>query len=175
MIPQTNWLERTWEFNFPAGHYPCILERFRGTPARIEEFVRACTPGILTIRINKAWSIQEHIGHLLDLSDLDDRRFDDYLSGAELLTAADMKNEKTSQANHNAHPIQEILRNFRRRREGLVHKLEAVTDEQVVRTALHPRLKKQLRLVDWVYFMAEHDDHHIARITVLARTLQQNR
>jgi hypothetical protein len=24
-----------------------------------------------------------------------------------------------------------------------------------------------MRVIDWVYFMAEHDDHHLARITHL--------
>jgi hypothetical protein len=29
---------------------------------------------------------------------------------------------------------------------------------------LHPRLKQPMRLVDHLYFVAEHDDHHLARI-----------
>jgi hypothetical protein len=28
----------------------------------------------------------------------------------------------------------------------------------------HPRLKRLMRLVDHLYFVAEHDDHHLARI-----------
>jgi len=28
----------------------------------------------------------------------------------------------------------------------------------------HPRLKTPMRLVDHLYFVAEHDDHHLARI-----------
>jgi hypothetical protein len=31
-------------------------------------------------------------------------------------------------------------------------------------TMLHPRLKQPMRLVDHLYFAAEHDDHHLARI-----------
>lgn len=173
MTPQTNWLDRQWEFNIPIGHYPCILERFRGTPARTEEIVKSLPPEILTVRVNNAWSIQEHIGHLLDLGELDDRRLADYLSGAEVLSAADMQNRKTYEANYNANAILNILRELRKSREEIVRKLEALTEEQVGRSAMHPRLKKQIRLVDWLYFMAEHDDHHIARMTALARTLQK--
>ena len=29
---------------------------------------------------------------------------------------------------------------------------------------LHPRLKQPMRLVDHLYFVAEHDDHHLAKI-----------
>ncbi len=39
MIRQTPWLEPSFNFDFPAGLYPCLLERLRGTPARVEEMV----------------------------------------------------------------------------------------------------------------------------------------
>jgi hypothetical protein len=32
------------------------------------------------------------------------------------------------------------------------------------RTLLHPRLKQPMRLVDHLFFVAEHDDHHLAKI-----------
>jgi hypothetical protein len=37
------------------------------------------------------------------------------------------------------------------------------------RTALHPRLGTPMRLLDHVLFIAEHDDHHLARISWLLR------
>jgi hypothetical protein len=37
----------------------------------------------------------------------------------------------------------------------------------IQRTALHPRLNVPMRVLDWAYFIAEHDDHHLAQITVL--------
>jgi hypothetical protein len=33
-----------------------------------------------------------------------------------------------------------------------------------VRAIPHPRLKTPMRLVDHLYFVAEHDNHHLARI-----------
>jgi hypothetical protein len=33
----------------------------------------------------------------------------------------------------------------------------------------HPRLKVPMRLVDHLYFVAEHDDHHLARIFELVK------
>lgn len=173
MVPQTPWLQHVFNFDFPVRHFPLILERFRGTPARIDDFTISLPATILTTQINNAWSIQEHVGHLLDLSELDDRRLHDYLSGAETLTPADMENKKTHESNHNANSLQTILKGFRRERTILVQRLEALTEEQVSQRAIHPRLKQSLRLVDWVYFMSEHDDHHIARMSDLARTLLQ--
>ena len=123
------------------------------------------------MRLKSAWSIQEHIGHLLDLGELDERRLQEFLSGVATLSPADMKNEKTYNAHHNAQPIQSILRKFREERTAIVRKMEDLSEAEVGRIAMHPRLKKETRLVDWLYFMAEHDDHHIARMTGLARTL----
>lgn len=33
------WIQRTFSFDFPVTKFPDILERVRGTPARIEERV----------------------------------------------------------------------------------------------------------------------------------------
>jgi len=37
------------------------------------------------------------------------------------------------------------------------------------RTALHPRLQQPMRVLDMAFFTAEHDDHHLARMTELSR------
>lgn len=34
-------------------------------------------------------------------------------------------------------------------------------------TALHPRLRVPMNLVDHAFFVAEHDDYHLTRITEL--------
>ena len=48
-------------------------------------------------------------------------------------------------------------------------RLDAYDEAFVQRTALHPRLKEQIRVIDLVFFIAEHDDHHLARISELNR------
>ena len=35
------WTERKFNFDFPADIFPELIERVRGTPARVEEIVRA--------------------------------------------------------------------------------------------------------------------------------------
>ena len=63
MVKRIKWVDRKFQFTMPVGVYPCILERLRGTPVRMESFVAAMPPERLTVQINEAWSIQEHIGH----------------------------------------------------------------------------------------------------------------
>lgn len=171
MITQIPWVERTFNFNFPLGLFPCILERVRGTPARVEELVTSLPSSILTVRLNDKWSIQEIVGHLFDVDELHDGRIEDYLARKDILRPADMKNKKTSEGNYNARPRTEILELFRTRRMAFVHRLESLDDEVVARSALHPRLKVPMRLVDMVFFTAEHDDHELAKISALARAL----
>ena len=40
---------------------------------------------------------------------------------------------------------------------------------QIYQTALHPRLKQPMRLMDLFLFVADHDDHHLAKISALIR------
>lgn len=163
------WFERKFDFSFPVELYPEIIERLRGTPARIEERVRDVPAALLTRRDGDKWSIQENIGHLLDLDELFAGRFEDYERGLEKLRAADLQNQKTHQAQHNSRPVEEILREFRHGRLALVSRLELQPSEYFRRTALHPRLNTPMRVTDLLYFVAEHDDHHLARISELLR------
>ena len=172
MVQQAKWFERKFNFDFPVGVFPSIVERLRGTPARVEELTRGLAPDILTARPNSGWSIQEHIGHLWDLELLGEQRLKDYLAGARVLTAADLTNRKTHEANHNKNSIGRIQSEFRKTREELVGGLESLDQEQVGGIAVHPRLNVPMRAVDWCYFVAEHDDHHLARITGLMKQRQ---
>ena len=163
------WFERKFEFTFPAELYPNLATRLRGTPARLEETLRGRSHEILVRKEPGKWSTQEHAGHLLDLEPLWLGRVEDFVKGGAELTAADLKNQKTHNANHNARPLEQILADFRAARSALMSRLEMLDPTQFVRTMLHPRLKQPMRLVDHLYFVAEHDDHHLARIWELIR------
>lgn len=91
MFKRIPWFERTFAFDFPVAHAGPILERLRGTAARLEERVR------------------------------DARR-----TSVELL--------------------------------------EGLPDDKFAQTAIHPRLGTPMRVVDLMFFVAEHDDYHVARI-----------
>jgi uncharacterized damage-inducible protein DinB len=165
------WTDRQFAFNLPEELFPLVVERLRGTPARIEDKVRGLSPALLTHRPGDAWSIQEHIGHLLDLDELHDARLDDFLAGAERLRPADTANPRTWEARYNERPLADILTAFRRERERFVARLDAWNQNLIGLTALHPRLNQPMRAIDMAFFTAEHDDHHLGRMTELARTL----
>jgi uncharacterized damage-inducible protein DinB len=161
------WTDRHFAFDFPEDLFPVVIERLRGTPARIEDKVRYLSPTLLTRRDRHAWSIQEHIGHLLDLDELHAGRLDDFLAGAEVLRAADMTNRRTHEADHNRRPLADLLAAFRRERELFVARLDGWDPGLIGLTALHPRLNQPMRVIDMAFFTAEHDDHHLARMTEL--------
>jgi hypothetical protein len=86
------------------------------------------------------------------------------VAGKAQLTVADLANRKTHEANHSARPLKEILAEFRKARLALLQCVETAGPPSLARTSLHPRLQKPMRLVDHLYFVAEHDDHHLARM-----------
>ena len=158
------WFERKFEFGFPVELLPNVCARLRGTPARLEETLRGRPHKILTLKPKGKWSAQEHAGHLVDLEPLWLARVDDYAAASHQLTAADLANRKTDEANHNARPLDLILSEFRAARERLMKRVEELDASLFVRILPHPRLKTPMRLIDHLYFAAEHDDHHLARI-----------
>ncbi len=160
------WFERKFDFTFPVEQHPNLCVRLRGTPGRLEEIVRG-VEGVLLVknpRGSNKWSAQEQTGHLADLEPLWMARVDDYITGASQLTVADLTNRKTSEAGHNLRPIAEILVEFRSARSRLLSRVENIDPAIFARASLHPRLKTPMRLVDHLYFVAEHDDHHLAHI-----------
>src|SRR3954469_18140397 len=164
MSQVAQWFERKFEFTFPVEQYPNVCVRLRGTPARMEEMLRGVPQEVLIGKLGEKWSAQEHAGHLLDLESLWLARVEDYLKAGSELTAADLRNSKTDNANHNARPVEEILSEFRTARARLVQRIEAMDPASFALTMLHPRLKQPMRMVDHLYFVAEHDDHHLAVI-----------
>ena len=158
------WFERKFDFTFPVELHPNLCARLRGTPARMDELLRSCPRELVIRRPQDKWSAQEHAGHLLDLEPLWMARVEDYLAGAAALTAADLSNRKTDEANHNGRPLEQILTSFRDARAKLVRRVERIDAAMLARVLIHPRLKKPMRLVDHIHFVAEHDDHHLARI-----------
>ena len=168
-MAQTKWFDRKFDFSYTQNIFPSIIERLMGTPARLEEKIRSIPQEVLTIKPGGAWSIKENIGHLTDLESLWQGRLQDFLDSKTTLRPADLQNTRTSEANHNATPVEVLLKDFREVRKHTIESLADLTEEQIFSTALHPRLKTPMRLMDSFLFVAEHDDHHLARITEISK------
>jgi len=94
-------------------------------------------------------------------------RLNDFGAGAPTLRAWDVTNRRTYEENYNAKALAEILRAFREQRGTFVERLGGWKDEDLVHTAIHPRLQQPMRVIDMAYFVAEHDDHHLAVMSEL--------
>jgi hypothetical protein len=169
MAARIKWTDRKFDFSFPVELFPEMIERLRGTPPRLEERIGSLPREVVRRRDGERWSMQENAGHLLDLESLVAQRLDEYLNGATELHAADMTNRKTYEAQHNGVELSTILKAFREQRSGLVEKLDRLEPEVFGRAAHHPRLNESMRLVDMIFFQAEHDDFHLTRISELRR------
>jgi hypothetical protein len=171
MLLLVPWVNRTWSFGLPPGAFPAVLERLRGTPVRATALVSNAPDTILGTRPAGAWSVKDHIGHLSDLSELDSRRLDEFLSGATILSAADPSNRRTEERDHRRTPIADLLKTLEEDRQRLTRRLEMLTEGDVTARARHPRLDISLRLIDWAQLVAEHDDHHLAAARFRLRSL----
>lgn len=170
MVTRVKWSQRRFALGLPVESAPELIERLRGTPARVRDRTATLSADTLTAPSARAgWSIQEHVGHLLDLEALFIGRLDDFDEGRRVLRPADMSNRATVEAHHNERALEDILRNFRHARLALVARLDAMDSTALTRTAHHPRLDAPMRVVDMIYFQAEHDDYHLASITELLR------
>lgn len=156
------WFEREFPYKPPVDLFPAIVERLRGAPVRVEELCTDMVRAQLTERDGVDWSVQEHVGHLGDLEALWTGRLDDFSSRADVLRPADLTNAATHEAGHNDADIKALLDRFRRLRTEFVARLDVMTSDEAARTSRHPRLDQPMRLIDHCFFVAEHDDHHLA-------------
>jgi uncharacterized damage-inducible protein DinB len=169
-MKQVNWFERKFEFSGKENILPSLIERLEGTPIRLKEKMKAVDPVLATIKPGGKWSIAEHIGHLADLEPLWQGRLEDILNQQEEMRPTDLTNRKTEEANHNAYPLAELLQNFTMLRQATLKRLLSLKEEDVFKSALHPRLKTPMRVIDLFTFVAEHDDHHLAKMTEIIHT-----
>jgi len=169
-MKKTEWFKRKFPAIEDNGILPSIIERLTGTPARIEEIIGNGDPVLLMLKMDGRWSIKEEAGHLLDLEPLWSGRLDDLVNGAIELRVTDLTNQKTHTANHNATETNILLKQFREQRVLFVNKLLSLNDDQLLMSSLHPRLKTPMRIIDLAYFVAEHDDHHLAGIREILRS-----
>ena len=160
-MSSAKWFDRTWSFDLPVAAFGDLVDRLGSTADRMAELIVGATDGQLRAHEPDKWSAKRHLGHLDDLHTLDDVRLREFLTGAEKLTPADRENRLTWETDHDARSVEDIISRFRAHRDPLVAEMRRLSDAQISATSVHPRLGRPLRLIDWAYFVAEHDDHHL--------------
>ena len=172
-MKQVNWFDRKFQFEGDYQILPSIIERLKGTPIRLKEKMADISTPNHPIRIEEKWSMLQNIGHLIDLEPIWQGRLEDIIKNEIVLRAADLSNAKTNLANHNNKTFGQLISLFKDIREITIQKLERLSQKELLKSSLHPRLKTPMRIVDLFLFVAEHDDHHLARITEIERSISK--
>ena len=162
------WFDRTFEPGLPASEAPGLLDRLRAAPDRVASLLDRIPVAIRMYKPEGRWSVQEHAGHLVDLEDLWASRLDDFDRGRQVLHPADLQNRRTHDARHNERDPRDLIAAFRTARTAIVDRLAGWSPEELSRVSRHPRLDQPMSVVDFCFFVAEHDDHHLAAAAEIA-------
>jgi hypothetical protein len=172
MNTQTNiipmkWFDRKFTFGSPVTMLPFYLERLDGTLARLESKTKDLTDEVLSQKVEGKWSIKQNIGHLAEVDEIANKRIDEMVNGISPMSPAVFE----PKYDYNEQPIYEVLKFFRDNRIKNLNKYRTVSEDNLLKASLQPRLKVMMTSVDLAYFDAEHDDHHIVTINGLIKTL----
>jgi len=166
-MKRTNWFDRQFPRIHDNGLMPGLIERLEGTPARLLNKLKIAPESASRLGSNHAWSLKKEVGHLLDLEPLWYIRLNEIKRGEKELLAADLTNRKTFETAHDESSFEKLVHDFSIERFKLVSLFRGLTDAEMENISVHPRLKTNMRAVDMAWFVAEHDDHHLAQIQLL--------
>lgn len=128
------WFAREFTFGKPPGILVFFLERLSGTGLRIESKVNEVPEEWLIKQVNNKWSIKQHIGHLAEVDQIALKRIEEMLAGIPELSMENLK------------------------------RYRSLSERDLRKSSLHPRLKIRINPVDLAFFDAAHDDHHLVKI-----------
>jgi uncharacterized damage-inducible protein DinB len=170
-MKRTKWFDRVFPPQQDVGIFPCIIERLEGTAVRLSNKIDSIEDNVLYPTSGK-WSIKKEIGHLIDLEPLWLARTSQIIDNQKDLKKTDLANTKTHETNHDARDFADLIQEFKQHRDELMLVLRDVTEADLEKAAVHPRLGTPMKIIDLAYFVAEHDDHHLAQMTALINELR---
>jgi hypothetical protein len=167
-MKKLKWFERTFQFGLPAGMLPFYIERLEGTIARIQNKVKDVPEEILSNRLDNTWSVKENIGHLAEVDEVAFKRITEMITGATVLSPAVFEPKP-----YDRWPITDVVNFFLETRSRSVIRYRELKPDELGKASQHPRLKVMMTPVDLAWFDAEHDDHHLVRITEILTELSK--
>jgi hypothetical protein len=166
-MKKIEWFDRQFSFGLPTGMLPFYLERLGGTLARIEKKVSGIPEELLSTRLDGKWSVKENIAHLAEVDEIASKRIDEMKQGISPMSPAVIQPSR----DYNAQPMRDVILFFKINRDKNLEQYKNLTDEDLKKSSLHPRLKVQMTPVDLAWFDAEHDDHHLVRVNEILNVL----
>lgn len=161
------WFDREFSFGKPAELLPFFLERLSGTPIRIVHKVKGLEEDQLGARLEGKWSVKEHVGHLVEVDQIANRRIDEMLAGQEVMSPAVFEPR-----DYTSWPILHVIEFFADGRQKNIGKYESIAKEKLLCRSLHPRLKLNMTPIDLAWYDAEHDDHHLLKMSEIIGKLR---
>lgn len=161
------WFDRKFDFSYGVDEYESLIQRLSSSIPRLSDLVADVPVETLSIKIDSKWSIKENIGHLIVLEPLWRVRVVDIRVEREVMSPADLTNSLTDKSDFNSTELEKLLRDFESERGKTLELLSSLLPDDLTKTSMHPRLSQPMRVIDLMYFVAEHDLHHfdtIARI-----------
>ncbi|HZY78510.1 MAG TPA: DinB family protein [Cyclobacteriaceae bacterium] len=155
-----DWFERNLVFGHRAEMLPFFLERLEGTICRIESKVKGVSDKVLSEKYNGKWSVKQNIGHLLEVDEVSVKRINEMLNGVDVLSPAVFEPK-----DYNPFPIETLTSMFKKQRQTNLLLYRCLNESDLLKSSTHPRLKTKMTPVDLAWFDAEHDDHHLLKIT----------
>lgn len=168
-IEPIKWFDRKFDFSFGNELFPLLLERMENNIEKTKFHLDRLNKLEFDIKPNGKWSVKEHIGHLKILEPLWLKRLQEIRDKKECMTPADLNNTATDEANFNQFNIEHIFHGFIKERVKTLEFLKTCQLEDLNYALYHPRLKQPMRIIDLMYFVAEHDDHHLKAILQINR------
>lgn len=158
------WLDRTWDFTTAKLSPEVCMEELRKTPEKLRQLVTGADPEMLVQKHDGKWSVHEHAGHLLTMESLWIARLDDYILRRETLRPWNGTNADTEAALFNRQRLGKIIDDFSEVRNSHLNYLKQFVHLASDYSSYHERLQQHMTLADHLYFMVEHDHHHLASI-----------
>ena len=158
----TPWSDRQLVFGKGLDELPVLLERVKGTTARLVHITAHVPRERLILRPFGKWSIFEHISHLIYLQDRLDERVDDFEARRPELCAIDLSGQDPILAKHRGQELGDLIEEFRLKREYFVRRVQDLDPGAARHTALNRCRGVRMSIVDTVLYVADHDDHHLA-------------
>lgn len=159
------WFERTLKFGYPKEMLPYFLERLEGTIVRIQSKVAGIDDNTLSKKFNGKWSVKQHIGHLAEVDEVANKRLDEMVAGISPMAPAVFEPH-----DYNPWPIEKVIEFFKTNRVKNLKKYQFLTEDDLLKSSLHPRLHVMMTPVDLAWFDAEHDDHHLVAINTILQS-----
>jgi hypothetical protein len=168
-MKKLQWFERQFTFGLPQGMLPFYLERLEGSIARVEKKLSSAYDEALSHKLDGKWSAKENIAHLAEVDEIALKRLDEMVQGISPMSPAVIQPGR----DYNSMSVREIADLFRANRLKNLEKYKSLSERDLDQQSLHPRLKVMMSPVDLAWFDAEHDDHHLARVTEILAVLNK--